>query len=210
MDPQIFAEARLYLLLTRGMCARNPLEVLEAAIAGGVDLVQVREKPFGDDALTWIEAVIDVCCACEVPVIVNDRLELALATGADGVHLGQKDLAGFRLGKLHQRSYCLGVSVHDFADLDRAMFERPDYLGIGNCFPTATKGFDTANDPEVLRELFARAQVPAFAIGGITTERLREVLAMGARRIAVSRAILGASDPAATARELADGLREGA
>ena len=197
-----FERARLCLLLTRSLCRGDPLDVLEAALTGGADLVQVREKPFGNDALVWIESVIDVCEAYEVAVVVNDRPDLALATSAAGVHLGQEDLASYWPGGLKTRKFQLGISTHDTRELDRALLEDPDYVGVGNCFPTATKGWDTATPDDVLGELCARSPVPAFAIGGITIENCPSVLELGFRRVAVSRTVLAADDPERACRGL--------
>ncbi|MFQ5506674.1 MAG: thiamine phosphate synthase, partial [Planctomycetota bacterium] len=206
----IFASRKLYLLLTRALCRRPPLEVLEAALGGGVELVQLREKPFSSDALPWIEEVIEVCDAFEAPVVINDRPDLALASGASLVHFGQEDLASYWPGALKTRKFGLGISTHDLAELERARLEEPDYIGVGNCFPTETKGLDTATEPAVIRELCQRSPVPAFAIGGINAGNLPSLLELGVCRIAVSSCILDAEDPEQSARELRIRLDRGA
>jgi thiamine-phosphate pyrophosphorylase len=192
----------LCLLLTRSLCRGRPLEILAAAIEGGVDLVQVREKPFGPDASEWIAAVLAVCRPRSVPVIVNDRLDLATSCGADGVHLGQEDLAAHPVGSLRQRGLLLGLSTHDAAEMRRAELEAPDYLGVGPCFPTATKGLARGLDPDRLAALLRLASVPAFAIGGIDESNLSALVALGVERIAVSAAILRSPAPEAAARVL--------
>jgi thiamine-phosphate pyrophosphorylase len=194
--------SRLCLLLTRSLCRGRPLDVLAAAIEGGVDLVQVREKPFGADAADWIAAVLAVCRPRGVPVIVNDRLDLASRCGADGVHLGQEDLAAHAEASLRQRELLLGISTHDAAEMHRAALEAPDYVGVGPCFPTATKGIARGLDPDRLADLLRLARVPAFAIGGIDETNLRRLTSLGVERIAVSAAILQAPAPRAAASAL--------
>lgn len=193
-------------MLTRSLCRDEPLTVLRAAILGGVDLVQVREKPFGDDAVAWIGAVQEVCAEYTVPVVVNDRLDLMRATGAPGVHLGQEDLSRHPPRSLRERSFALGISTHGPAELDRAMLEAPDYVGVGPCFATATKGYGEGLSLAQLRELVEQARVPAFAIGGIDAQNVHRLRRLGVERVAVSRAILQAADPRAAARGLASSL----
>lgn len=195
----------LYLLLTRELCAADPLETLRASIRGGVDVVQIREKPLDGSHAAWVETVAACCRELDVTCIVNDSLELA--PRADGLHLGQEDLAPFRPGHFRVRDGLLGISTHDPQELARALVEEPDYIGIGPCFATETKGYAQGRTDEELRELVALAgDLPVFAIGGITAERLPRLRACGVTRIAVSSAILGAQDPEAESRRLKKGL----
>jgi thiamine-phosphate pyrophosphorylase len=194
--------ARLYLLLTREICREPPLAVLRAAIAGGVDLVQVREPAAADGALVdWVLEVRAAAAPTGVPVIVNDRADVALVAGADGVHLGQKDLSPDHVRTLAGDRLVLGWSTHGAADLDRAAALPVDYCGLGPVFDTATKGLE-GRGLELLREGLPRATRPTFAIGGITLENAAQVKAAGAARIAVSSAICGSRDPGAAARVL--------
>ena len=194
---------QLYLLLTRELCLQDPLWTLREALLGGVQLVQVREKPFGSDALRWCREVVQVCAEHDVPVFVNDRVDLVEPSGAFGVHLGQEDLDAFGAGALRRRSFALGLSTHDDDERARALEHEPDCLGVGPCFPTATKGYSTANDRDWLRRSFAAQGPLSYAIGGITAENLPALLALGARRIAVSSVVLSSRRP----REVAELLR---
>ncbi len=198
--------ARLYLLLTRGLCLGSPTRTLQAALDGGVDLVQVREKPFGATGQQWIDTVCKICARHDVPVIVNDRLDLAARTAAAGAHLGQADLTPHARGSLRARDWVLGVSTHDAAELGRALEEAPDYVGVGPCFGTPTRPDLRGQGAERIATLATASPVPCFAIGGITQETLPELLAAGIRRVAVSAAILRASDPGRAARDLCRAL----
>lgn len=204
MDPagarQRLVTARLYVLLTRALCRRDPEETLAALLAGGVDLVQVREKPFGPDGPAWVARVCEICAPHGVPVIVND--EPALAGLADGLHLGREDLQAFPEGALRRRSGLLGLSTHGPEDLARALSEDPDYLAIGPWRPTRTKGYRAGLPVEKLSAVAAVADRPLFAIGGIDAENLPALVALGIGRIAVCSALLQAADPAAAAARL--------
>ncbi|MEZ5989783.1 MAG: thiamine phosphate synthase [Planctomycetota bacterium] len=197
----IYEGRRLQLLLTRSLCRTDPMATLAACLAGGVDLVQVREKPFRDDALAWIDRVAERCAEHGVPVVVNDRRDLAEARGL-GLHLGQEDLAAFPRGSLRRRAIPLGLSTHDEHELALALDEAPDAVGVGPCHATTTKGYTRGLDPDELARLLSLAPVPAFGIGGITPARLPPLLGLGLRRIAVSSCLLAAEDPRAVAADL--------
>lgn len=202
MHTQPFDKRRLYLLLTRDLCRDDPLEVLEGALGGGVDLIQLREKPFDSDATAWIEAVKGVAQRYSVPVLINDRIDLAQQNDCEGVHLGQEDLGAHPAGSLVPREFALGLSTHDPAEMSRALLESPDYVGVGPCFPTETKGYGRGLGPGELEALLAQSPVTAYGIGGIHPDNLPELLDRGLRHIAVSSCILSAPDPAGVASEL--------
>jgi len=180
----------------------EPLEVLDAALSAGVDLIQIREKPFAADALTWIDEVLDLAGRYEVPVLINDRIDLARQSAAAGVHLGQEDLKGHTAGSLQERNFALGLSTHDLAEMVRALREHPDYVGVGPCFATRTKGYEAGLPPGELTRLLAQSPVPAYGIGGIDRTNLPGLLDLGLRRIAVSSCILASPTPARTTRDL--------
>jgi thiamine-phosphate pyrophosphorylase len=178
---------RLYLIAP----ARDDLpELLEAAIAGGVDIVQVREKELSDgELLARLEAAREVTARHGVPLVVNDRPDLALLVKADYVHLGQDDLpvaAGRRLGLR------VGQSTHAEEEIDAAS---GDYIGVGPVYETPTKAGRPAVGLELVRYAAANARVPWFAIGGIDDTNAADVVAAGATRVAVVRAITEADDP---------------
>jgi thiamine-phosphate pyrophosphorylase len=172
-------------------------ELIEAAVRGGVDIVQVREKALSDrDLLPLLEEARAVTRRLAVPLVVNDRLDLALLVEADFVHVGQDDLpveAARRLG------LAVGQSTHARDEIDRA---DADYIGVGPVFATPTKEGRPAVGLDLVRYAGEHARQPWFAIGGIDRENVAEVVAAGAERIAVVRAICDVADPEAAAAEL--------
>lgn len=196
------ADCHLYLLFDPRACLGDPWQTLHAAIAGGVDLVQWRTKGRDDELLP---RALASCHSRGVPLVVNDDLELAATSGADGVHLGQDDapVAAAR-ARLGQR--WIGVSTHDLAQLDRAHRDGADCVGFGPCYPTATKGYQVGLPATAVRAACAASRVPLFAIGGIDALRAAELRQLGVRRVAVGNAILGASDPELAARAIRTAL----
>lgn len=191
-DPAL--EARLYLITG----ARPGLEsFLEAAVRGGVDLVQLREKTLDDrELLPVLEEARAITRRLGVPLVVNDRPDLAVLVGADYVHVGQDDMpteAARRFG------IPVGLSTHSRDELDAA---EADYVGVGPVYATPTKEGRPAVGLELVRYAAEHARVPWFAIGGIDAGNLADVVAAGATRIAVVRAIGDAEDPERAAREL--------
>ena len=200
LDPSPAASARLYLVAP----ARRDLPAfLEAAIRGGVDMVQLREKELSDSA--FLEALAqarEVTGRLGVPLVVNDRPDLAVLADADAVHVGQDDLP---VAAARRFGLPVGLSTHAEREIDAA---GADYLGVGPVHATPTKEGRTAVGLELVRYAAARARVPWFAIGGIDRTNVDAVVAAGATRIAVVRAIGEASDPEAAARELRARLPE--
>ena len=190
-------DERLYLIAP----ARDDLaEFLEAAVRGGVDIVQIREKALADaELLPRLQKARDVTRRLGVPLVVNDRPDLAVLCEADFVHLGQDDLpvaAARRLG------VAVGQSTHAPEEIDAA---EADYIGVGPVYETPTKEGRPAVGLELVRYAAAHARQPWFAIGGIDETNVAEVVAAGATRIAVVRAIGDAPDPERAARTLRDG-----
>jgi len=191
-------EARLYLVTD----ARPDLGAfLEAAVRGGVDIVQLREKELPDgELLPVLEEARAVTRRLAVPLVVNDRPDLAVLVGADYVHVGQDDLP---LHAVRRFGIPAGLSTHSRAELEAA---EADYVAVGPVFATPTKPGRPAVGLELVGYAAERAPAPWFAIGGIDRTNVAEVAAAGARRIAVVRAIGDADDPEAAARELRGAL----
>jgi thiamine-phosphate pyrophosphorylase len=180
---------------------------LDAALRGGVDVVQLRDKSASDDELLAAAASFGALCRAQGALfIVNDRPELAAAAGADGVHVGQDDAPVARARELAGEESLVGLSTHTPAQVDAA--EEADYIGVGPVHATPTKPGRPAVGLDLVAHAAARAAVPFFAIGGITSENLAAVVAAGAARVAVVRAITDAGDPEAAARELRAGLEQ--
>jgi thiamine-phosphate pyrophosphorylase len=187
-------EARLYLITG----ARRDLGAfLEAAVRGGVDFVQLREKELPDaELLSVLEEARAVTRRLGVPLVVNDRPDLAVLVGADYVHVGQDDLP---VEAVRRFGIPVGLSTHSSEELERA---ESDYVAVGPVFATPTKPGRPPVGLELVRHAAVRAPAPWFAIGGIDRTNVADVVAAGARRIAVVRAIGEADDPEAAAREL--------
>ncbi|WP_078381596.1 thiamine phosphate synthase [Sutcliffiella halmapala] len=197
---------RLYLVMGSPNCQeRDPVEVLQEAIDGGITLFQYREK--GEHALTGEEkirlgkALMNRCQEANIPFIVNDDVELALSLGADGVHIGQDDgtISDVRermTGKL------VGVSVHNVAEALEAVAQGVDYIGVGPMFFTNTKvDIQEVQGPRVIREIReAGILLPIVGIGGITLAKAPSVLEVGADGVAVISAITHAESPMKAAR----------
>lgn len=192
------AAARLYLITG----ARPDLRAfLTAAVRGGVDLVQLREKGLPDGRLLeTLHEARAITRELGVPLVVNDRSDLALLAQAEAVHLGQDDLP---TREARRFGLPLGLSTHAPHEIDEA---EADYLGVGPVFETPTKAGRTPVGLELVRHAAARANVTWFAIGGIDRTNVESVVAAGATRIAVVRAIGEARDPEAAARRLREAL----
>jgi thiamine-phosphate pyrophosphorylase len=187
---------RLYLVTDRNLLNGKSLaQSVEDAIAGGVTVVQLREKTLGTrdffDLALRVKAITD---HYGIPLIINDRLDIALSVNAAGLHIGQGDLPVPLARKLLGPDKVLGVSAATVEEAAAARNEGADYLGIGAVFPTGTKT-DARNVPvETLRRIRERIAIPIVAIGGINRSNARLVLNEGVDGIAVVSAILGAPD----------------
>ena len=194
-------DSRLYLITA----VRPDLAAfLEAAVLGGVDIVQIREKELADgELLPRLEEAREVTRRLDVPLVVNDRPDLAALCRADFVHVGQHDLP-----VTPARSFGVGVgqSTHAPEEIDAA---DADYIGVGPVYPTPTKEGRPAVGLELVRYAASHARQAWFAIGGIDQTNVTDVVAAGATRIAVVRAIGHAADPERAARTLREALPGG-
>ena len=179
--------------------------VVGEALAGGADVIQLREKGLPDrEWLRRAREVRDLTARAGARFLMNDRPDLARLAGADGVHLGQDDLSPRDARRIVGPNALIGVSTHDRDQLDRAILDGASYLGVGPVFPSATKDFSESElaGLDFVRQAAETTTLPWFAIGGITLENLDEVLEAGARRVAVSSAVVRAESPRQAAAEL--------
>jgi thiamine-phosphate diphosphorylase len=211
--PIAFAPAQLRLLAITDDLRDGPAGLAAraaAAVRGGATMIQVRLKDA--DARAMTEAVRAVLAAvratdAEVPVLVNDRVDVALAAGADGVHVGFDDLPVAAARALAPRGFIVGASVGEPAEVPSA--READYVGIGPVYPTATKAdAGSAIGAHGFAALAAQVAQPAVAVGGITWDNAPAVLAAGAHGVAVVRAVFGAADVEAAARALRQRVEE--
>lgn len=207
------ADARLYLCTDARRDRGDLAEFVDAALAGGVDIVQLRDKgPDGPlEAREELAALEILAAACErhgALFAVNDRADIALASGADVLHLGQDDLPVSWARRIVGDDVVIGRSSHDIGQASAAATEPGvDYFCTGPCWPTPTKPGRPAPGLDLVRAT-AGAERPWFAIGGIDADRLDEVIEAGARRVVVVRAITQARDPRAAAEFFATRLRK--
>jgi len=196
----------VYLITDRTLCgARGVLDTVREAIAGGVSIVQLRDPEAKTRALVEeARALVALLRPAKIPLIVNDRVDVALAADADGVHVGQKDMMVADVRRLIGRSRILGLSITSEADLDKADLDGIDYLGVGPIYASATKP-DAAPPMAIggLRAVAERSSLPIVAIGGLHAGNAEEAIAAGALGIAVVSAICAAPDALVAAAELA-------
>ena len=197
----------LYLVTDRTLSlGRSTVEVVAAAVSGGVTCVQLREKHCSTrEFLEEARRVRELLVGTGVPLIINDRLDVALAVAADGVHLGQNDMHISDARRLVGERLVIGISAESVADAIRAEAEGADYIGVSPVFTTPTK-MDTAPPLglEGLREIRRAVSLPLVAIGSIRHDNAAEVLRAGADGLAVVSAIVSAPCP----RTAAAGLRQ--
>lgn len=174
----------------------NLVSVVEAALQGGLTLVQYRDKEADDGTrFKTAEKLSQLCQQYGALFIVNDRVDLALAVDADGVHLGQDDLPLALARQLLGEQKIIGQSTHNPEDLKRSLAAGADYVGVGPVYATPTKAGRAAAGLEYVRHAAETASVPWFAIGGIDSETLQEVMAAGGDRVSVVRAVMEAEQP---------------
>jgi thiamine-phosphate pyrophosphorylase len=197
--------ARLYLVVDAAA-----EHVLPAALRGGVDMVQLRDKELDDDALLGVAARFRTACReANALFWLNDRPDLALAAGADGVHVGQDDASPARVREEVGERLLIGLSTHSPEQFDSALGSEADQLSVGPVWETPTKPGRPAAGIEYVRHAAAHAGMqPWFAIGGIDEENIGEVVDAGARRVVVVRAIRDADDPEGEARRMRGALSD--
>jgi len=195
----------LYLILDPELAPGRPLtELAREAIGGGVSMLQLRYK--GAKAREFLELahrIKGISAEFGVPLIINDRLDIALAVGADGVHLGQEDLPAQEARRILGSQMILGISAGCLKEAQEAESAGASYIGLGSIFPTSTK--PDAGSPigaEVIAEVSRAVRIPVVAIGGIQVDNAEEVIQKGASGVAVISAILQAKDSRKAAQQL--------
>jgi thiamine-phosphate pyrophosphorylase len=198
---------RLYLVTDQpSLKGRTLIDVVQAAVLGGVTCVQLREKHASSrDFYAQAVALMDLLTPLNIPLIINDRLDIALACGAPGVHLGQSDMPVQAARKLLPPEVFIGWSVETLDEVTRSATLPVDYLGVSPVFATPTKT-DTATPwgLEGLQRIRAATDLPLVAIGGIHLGNAVELLRAGASSLAVVSAICSADDPRAASQQLRD------
>jgi thiamine-phosphate pyrophosphorylase len=207
----VFSAADLYVVITEAFCAgRSPIEVLAGALRAGVRLVQLREKQMADKALYDLALKFRALTEkFNALLVIDDRIDVALAIGADGVHLGQNDLpieAARKLGS----ELIIGCSAHSMGEAVSAQKAGASYVNIGPIFDTQTKaGVTGPLGPRFVGAAAANLSIPWTVMGGIKASNVDLVLERGARIIAVVTAVTGVEDVAAACAELRKKIRDG-
>ena len=196
---------RLYLVAPARIKAGVLGDLVPDLARAGVDLIQLREKEMeAGDLLRWGEPLLTACRAAGVPLIINDRPDVALALGADGVHLGQGDLPASVARRILAPDAIVGRSTHAPGEIDAELASqaRLDYIAVGPVRATPTKPGRPGTGLDLVRYAAQRVRLPWFVTGGVDERTLPEVMEAGARRVVVVRAIADAPDPVAAAARL--------
>ena len=194
----------LYAVTDRAWVGKQTLyQQVEAALKGGVTCVQLREKELGEAA--FLQEAKDICALCRrygVPFIVNDNVDIAIACGADGIHVGQEDMEAGAVRRQVGEDMTLGVSVHTVEEAQQAVQDGADYLGLGAVFPTSTKTDADQMSVDMLQAICQAVEVPVVAIGGINRSNLLRLSGSGVNGVALVSAIFSAQDIEGACREL--------
>ena len=209
MKPAI--DYTLYLVTDRDLMSTETLEqAVEAACAGGVTLVQLREKHASrSEFIDLARRVKRVCDKHNIPLIINDEPEIAVEIGAAGVHVGQEDLEASRVREIVGPDAIVGVSAATVAEAQAAQRAGADYLGVGGVASTATKPEAGVLTIEELREVVESVDIPVVAIGGVNAQTIPGLFGMGLAGYSIGSAIIAADDIAAASRELRSLIDEG-
>lgn len=204
---QRFGTVRLYVIVTEALCRLPWLKVAEEAMAGGADCIQLREKSLPDgEHLRRARALVALCRGHEVICLINDRPDIAMLSGAHGVHVGQDDLSVAAARRVAGPDAIVGVSTHNIAQVVAAAESCPDYIAVGPMYATSTKPHDHVAGPETLREARAATGLPLVAIGGINASRAPDVTRAAKCALCVCTAIVAADDPRRATREILTAL----
>jgi thiamine-phosphate pyrophosphorylase len=202
MKPEI--DYTLYLVTDRDLMAAATIEeCVEQAVLGGCTVVQLREKTASSrEFYRTAVKVREITSRLKVPLIINDRADIALAVNADGVHIGQGDLPYDEVRRITGQDKIIGVSVSNLAEAKEAADMGADYLGVGAMFPTGTKTDSNLTSMEELRRIRDKIKIPLVVIGGINRNTIPLFNGTGIDGLAVVSAVVSQKDPAGAAREL--------
>lgn len=195
---------RLYAVTDRSwLGGRSLAEDVEAAIKGGATLIQLREKNMDiNNFAKEAEEILLMCRKYNVPLIINDNIDVALAVGADGIHIGQNDISAAKAREILGEDKIIGVTAKTVSQAQKAQRDGADYLGSGAVFGTSTKADAKPMDLETLRSITSSVNIPVVAIGGITGENILRLRDSGIAGAAVVSGIFAQKDIEAAARDL--------
>jgi thiamine-phosphate pyrophosphorylase len=196
------AEARLYVLIDGCGDEAKFTRLVETLVAAGVHVLQLRDKKLPDPVLLSRARILrEITRLNKKLFMMNDRPDLAVLSGADGVHVGQEELSVKDARTIVGPQALIGVSTHNIEQARQAVLDGANYIGVGPTFPSGTKKFDAFVGLDFVRAVASEIALPAFAIGGITLENLPQVISAGLRRVAVSGAVVNAPNPTTATRD---------
>jgi thiamine-phosphate pyrophosphorylase len=208
MNPAL-RKARLYCITTSPKDGKSLLGTAESALKGGADILQLRDKDLsGRELLALAVQLRELCRKYGALFIVNDRLDVALAAKADGAHLGQEDLPVKEAKRLVPENFIIGCSTHSLEQAKKAEEDGADYIGCGPIFKTPTKPDAGSVGMGLVRQYREHIKIPFVAIGGIDLSNVKDIVNAGAPCVAVVRALFGAEDVEASAREFKKSLNQ--
>ena len=206
---ELLSKIQLYVIADREICGERDIEeVIKQAIEGGAEMVQYRDKESNDQ--NFLETALklkSICKARNVPFIVNDRVEIAIEMDADGVHVGQEDMPLAEVKKRMNPSKITGVSALTIEQAMKAEREGADYVGVGPIFDTSSKKIDRPLGLDLIRKSKDSLSIPFFAIGGINSSNLDDLIRAGGKRIAVISALVLSSNVKTSTSELLKKLK---
>lgn len=194
----------LYVITDEEIAKKSHIEIAKEVLEGGATVIQLRDKNKSDREMVKIaKEMVRICHAYGAYLIVDDRVDVALVSGADGVHLGSEDIPVFDVRKVAPENFIIGATVHSVEEALKAQEEGADYLGVGSIFPTATKRREIVLiGLEGLQKVISAVTIPVVAIGGIRLEHVRSIFETGASGIAVCSYILSQEDITEATRKL--------
>ena len=200
----------LYIILDREVAkGRDLVKIAHQSILGGARLFQLRDKvSSGRDILAEARRLRDLTRYMGCLFILNDRIDIALAADADGVHLGQDDMPYHLARKLVGRNKLIGVSATNLTQALTAQENGADYIGVGPIYATGTKPGASPSGPDIIPAILKQISIPSFFLGGINPENIGEVVKRGASSVAVASAVVDSADPMEATRALISALRE--
>jgi len=206
-NKKLLASAKLYLILdSQVLDHRALLQVLKDSVRGGIDIVQLRDKNSSvKEILSFCKEILKIT-KHKIPFIVNDRADVALVSGADGLHVGQEDIDYLQARKLMGSGKIIGVSCQNLAHALKAQAQGADYIGFGSVFQTKTKPGREAMDLGLLQKVIKKIHIPVFPIGGIDRKNIGQLIPLGVKRAAVCRDILLADDVGISVMQIRNSL----
>ncbi len=198
----------IYILLTKNLCKGDYFKTITNLCQAGAKLFQLREKELADEEFYALaNRAVSIIQSFGGTVLINDRFDIALAVGADGVHLGRNDLPATVVRKKVSRPFLIGATVHSQEELNQISLDCVDYIGVGPCFATGTKPNLTVGGVKLVKQIVSQNKTTAFAIGGINCENIAELVAIDIHQVAICSAIISTIDPVKNYLELLEATR---